>query len=335
MAWIESHQEIMRHPKTRRLARALECSIPAAIGHLHCLWWWAMDYAQDGNIGTYDYEEIADAALWDGDPHLFWQALVTSGYVDLITEDGPPAHVLHDWHDYAGRLIEQRHQAKERTRAWRDRHKPSPPIVTNAHVTHNEHITYGTSHARLTEPNSTVPNNTLEVESAGKERVQEPTPDKPARTRTYPEHFERTWADYPAGHKQDKPGTFKVYQAVKPDAEVQQAMTDGLQQWLLCQRWQEGVIVDMKRWVKERRWEAPPPAATTMNGARASPNGRPSNEDTTRQAIQSFMERHRGENDLPSTNGSLAVDALAQSTEGRRREGGDPGVIPARVIRSV
>src|SRR5687767_5633894 len=53
MAWIESHQEIARHPKTRKLARLLGGSVPTAIGHLHLLWWWAVDYAEDGWLGKY------------------------------------------------------------------------------------------------------------------------------------------------------------------------------------------------------------------------------------------------------------------------------------------
>ena len=74
MAWIESHQELGRHPKTRRLMRQLGVSLPTAIGHLHCLWWWALDFAQEGEITKYDAEAIADAALWDGEPQMFLDA---------------------------------------------------------------------------------------------------------------------------------------------------------------------------------------------------------------------------------------------------------------------
>ncbi|GIM48438.1 hypothetical protein DNHGIG_39870 [Collibacillus ludicampi] len=50
MAWLKSHQEIARHPKTKRLAKALDISLPTAIGHLHLLWWWAMDFAKNGDL---------------------------------------------------------------------------------------------------------------------------------------------------------------------------------------------------------------------------------------------------------------------------------------------
>ena len=50
MAWIKSQQVLREHPKLKRLARRLEVSVPAALGHLHMLWWWALDYAQDGDL---------------------------------------------------------------------------------------------------------------------------------------------------------------------------------------------------------------------------------------------------------------------------------------------
>lgn len=117
MAWIESHQELRDHPKTKRLARRLGISVPAAIGHLHCLWWWAMDYAPDGDISDYDAEDIADAAMWDGDAEQFLQALIdcgpgaSHGFIER-TESG---HLLlHDWWDYAGGFIQAR---SERSKA--------------------------------------------------------------------------------------------------------------------------------------------------------------------------------------------------------------------------
>ncbi|ADU50154.1 HNH endonuclease [Thermaerobacter marianensis DSM 12885] len=115
MAWIESHQSLKDHPKTRRLARRLGISVPAAIGHLHCLWWWALEYAQDGSLAQYDADDIADAMMWDGDSQQLVQALVHAGFLDE-TGDGLR---IHDWRDYAGRLIEQRERAAARKREMR------------------------------------------------------------------------------------------------------------------------------------------------------------------------------------------------------------------------
>src|SRR5690606_1749982 len=111
VARIESHQELRDDPKVRRFARRLGASIPAAIGHRHLLWWWALDYAMDGDLSKYDAADIADAAQWDGDPDEFLAALMEcgvgggAGFVER-TDDGEL--LLHDWWDYAGKLIQQR-----------------------------------------------------------------------------------------------------------------------------------------------------------------------------------------------------------------------------------
>lgn len=97
----------------------LGISVPAAIGHLHCLWWWALDYAEDGDLSVFDAEDIADAAMWDGDPQAFVDALIAcgpsgrAGFVERTPDGGLR---LHDWEEYAGRLIASR-QANARAGA--------------------------------------------------------------------------------------------------------------------------------------------------------------------------------------------------------------------------
>jgi len=54
MAWIESNQEVGRHPKTKKLARLLDISVVTAVGHLHYLWWWALDFAQEGVLTKFE-----------------------------------------------------------------------------------------------------------------------------------------------------------------------------------------------------------------------------------------------------------------------------------------
>lgn len=151
MSWIESHQELGRHPKTRRAAKLLSTSRPAVIGHLQYLWWWALDFAQDGDLSGFDAEEITEAALWDGDPGVFYQSMQEAGFID---SDGK----LHDWNDYAGRLIDKREQAKDRVRNWRAKRTNSVQSdVTQQqdNVTHNVQECYAT-----TVQDSTVQDNT-------------------------------------------------------------------------------------------------------------------------------------------------------------------------------
>jgi len=116
MAWIESNQELGRHPKMKKLARLLSISWPEAVGYLHYLWWWALDFAQDGDLSKYEAGDIADAVMWKGDPEEFVNALLEAGFLDA-NEDG--GLEIHDWYDYAGKLLEQRKvQAEYRQRQY-------------------------------------------------------------------------------------------------------------------------------------------------------------------------------------------------------------------------
>ncbi len=105
MAWIEAHQELLHHPKTRALARALGEPRPHVVGYLMCLWWWCLSYAEDGDLGRYEPDVVADAAEIPGDPVRAVDALVSAGFVD---RDGDGHMWVHDWEDYAGGLMEAR-----------------------------------------------------------------------------------------------------------------------------------------------------------------------------------------------------------------------------------
>lgn len=123
MAWIESHQTLREHPKTKRAARLLRISRVQVIGHLHCLWWWALDYAQDGNITAYSPDDIADAADWVGDPDEFLNALIKAGGGERpgFIERNGDGLALHDWWEYAGKLVGRRISNAARQKNFRDK----------------------------------------------------------------------------------------------------------------------------------------------------------------------------------------------------------------------
>ena len=112
MAWIESHQSLGRHPKTLRLARTLEITTAQAIGHLHYLWWWALDYAEGGDLTDIEPDVLAIACDWQGDADVLLKALIKAGFVD----NNADALTIHDWGAYTGRLVERRAQDRERKR---------------------------------------------------------------------------------------------------------------------------------------------------------------------------------------------------------------------------
>lgn len=124
MSWIESHTSLARHPKTLRLARSLGVGVPATIGHLHLLWWWALEYTPGGCLAAFEDDELATACLWEGDPTVLRTALTKAGFVD---EDD----MLHDWDAYAGKLLDQRRKNAQKQRAWRERHRTSDETVTS------------------------------------------------------------------------------------------------------------------------------------------------------------------------------------------------------------
>ncbi len=111
MPYNESHSELREHPKTKRLKRSLGVSLPAAIGHLQCLWWWVMDYAPKGDLTGFEATDIAEGAEWDGDPDVFVDALCacgpagSDGFLERTT-DG--RLLVHDWWQYGGKLIVKR-----------------------------------------------------------------------------------------------------------------------------------------------------------------------------------------------------------------------------------
>lgn len=115
MVWIESHQSLLNHPKTKRAARLLGIERVQLIGHLHCLWWWCMDYAPNGDISRFPDDVIADACEWSGDAPRIIGVLVDVGFLDRDDD----LLVVHDWMDYAGKLVERKRANAERMRKAR------------------------------------------------------------------------------------------------------------------------------------------------------------------------------------------------------------------------
>lgn len=121
MDWLHSYGSLRDHPKTKKLARLLGVKMPAAVGHLHCLWWWSMDYAPDGDLTDVEPDVIADGAGWDGDPQVFIDALINAtkekgGYGFLENGD---RLLIHDHEEYIGRYLTK--AAKEAARKRKER----------------------------------------------------------------------------------------------------------------------------------------------------------------------------------------------------------------------
>ena len=107
MAWIESHQTLRDHPKLTLLSQELGIHKAQAIGHLQMLWWWCINYAENGDISRYSAAQIASASGWEGIANDLVAAMIHSGFID-----SEPLRV-HDWLDFCGDLIKKRLEYKK------------------------------------------------------------------------------------------------------------------------------------------------------------------------------------------------------------------------------
>jgi hypothetical protein len=155
MAWIESHQSLGRHPKLKTAARALGVSRPAMVGHLQYLWWWALDFAEDGDLSGIAAEDIAEEALWDGDPETFVTALVDSGFLTAELR-------LNDWEEYTGRLRGGREAYKEANRVRQQRYRERHRNDTENTAEEPRNVTVTLDNGPTIQ-NHTVPNHTEPV----------------------------------------------------------------------------------------------------------------------------------------------------------------------------
>lgn len=254
--WIESHQELGSHPKTQKLARILGLSKPTVVGHLQYLWWWATDYAQEGDLSRFDPLDIAIGAEWEGNPDLFLDALIRSGFVDRDEDGGGLS--IHDWHDYAGKLIERRAKNAERMRAARAGTKPK-------RATHVQ----GTQRARATLPNTTKQNTTEPNQTLGEES---PKPSLRARAKTA-DGFERFYGEYP--RKTGRADAERAWRKLDPSPELQGEIMAAVARQQTWESWQSGFIPHPATFLNGRRWEDEEPPrkqAQHSNGnGRASP----------------------------------------------------------------
>lgn len=116
MAWIQIHQQLKDHRKVLAAADELDIEPAHMLGLLISFWLWAIDNAPDGSLAGISDRMITRAAQWDKDPEEFVAALTSASLLD-VTEDG--VLEIHDWSEYTGKLIEQRENEKNRSRARR------------------------------------------------------------------------------------------------------------------------------------------------------------------------------------------------------------------------
>ena len=258
MAWIESHQEVGRHPKTKKLARLLSVSLPAAVGHLHYFWWWALDFAQDGTLEKYDGYDLADAMQWDGDPDQLLEAMIEAGYID-DTEDGL---MIHDWGEYAGKLLERR--AKDRARKRAAAEAAGVPQNFRRSSDGNDEESAETPSASFVTNQPTVPNQPNTTNSTNRTEPTTPTSAPAALQET---RFAEFWKAYPK--KVGKASCLKAWKKIKPTAELHEHIMAALENQKRSEQWQrEGgrFIPNPLTWLNQGRWDDEPAEVAAQSG---------------------------------------------------------------------
>ncbi len=110
--WIELHDSSRDHPKIIKLARSCEISEVQALGHMCALWTWVLRMAPDGDLSSFDAEDVEIGARWDGEAGQLVKACISHGLIDL----GDYGMEIHDWDDFSGSL-----KAAQRARDYRKR----------------------------------------------------------------------------------------------------------------------------------------------------------------------------------------------------------------------
>jgi hypothetical protein len=98
VSWIRSDKAILNHPKIAHLKMLLKVDIATAIGRLHMLWWWCLDYAPDGDLSKQPGKVIEQAC------DIPIQTLIRSGLID-----SRPYRRIHDWWDNQGAYLRSRY----------------------------------------------------------------------------------------------------------------------------------------------------------------------------------------------------------------------------------
>lgn len=154
MAYIEAHQSLRDHRKILALAAELDMAEPHVAGHCVYLWLWSLDNAPDGMLPE-SHRIIERAAAWIGVPGTLVAAMIAVGMLD----QGDDGHLyIHDWFDYAGRLIEKRKSDAERKRQERANKGLATPVRRTSKGRPRD--------GAGTVPNRTVTNHTTPSESA-------------------------------------------------------------------------------------------------------------------------------------------------------------------------
>lgn len=207
MLWVESHIDLGNHPKTFALQTALNADLPTAIGVLHLLWHFTLRFCwRTGDLSKYNATQIAYAVGWKGDPNVLLVSLQESGWLDGM--------IVHDWLDYAGKIVRDRLYNEQR------RNTASNDVIARK--------------SAATRPDLTRPDIT-------KQQHVSPIPPKGGQSKVL-EWFEITWKNYPTERRIGKKACLRVYQRFVKNLSQAKEIASALENYLSSQTVKAGYI---------------------------------------------------------------------------------------------
>ena len=261
MAWIESHQALAQHPKTKRFARLAEISIPCAIGHLHLLWWWCMTYAEDGNLSKWEVSDIADAVHWDKNPSKLVESLIDAKFIDSSNE----GMSIHDWADYTGKLMEFRRKDRERKRKSSKTPRSSDVTVPN-HTKPNRTEPYQPNQPNSTDTQPHQPNQPdnvgvvvgmdRETENSDEEKEREKNIGITERDIETDSLWLSFWSNYPKKTFENE--AYEAWIALNPDESTVEKILYALEIAKKSEQWtkENGKYINKAvNWLNKKSWE--------------------------------------------------------------------------------
>ena len=247
MAWYEAHQTLSKHPKTLKLASLINCERRYAVGLLHDLFTWGLDAAKkDGTLPGLDEKEIASALDFSGKKgKTIVAALVESGYLEM--QEG--TYKIHDWYDYAGKLADQREDAKRRKDEWKERKKNAERTVPEQFQNSSVTVPERERNAERTPlPYPTVPyQNNNNIHTNARARTREDEQD---------DGFQKFWDAYPRKSGDIRQAFIAYQHAIDLKAtpemliEAIKAQTDGVTPEDLH------FLPSPEKWLRNRGWQS-------------------------------------------------------------------------------
>lgn len=243
MAWLQIHQTLKDHRKVFDAADELDIPPVHMMGLLVSFWLWALDNAPSGELKGITPRMIARAAQWDKEADRFTEVLIKAGFLDVTHDDNEL--IIHDWQEYAGRLIDQRKAEKERSRkrrqaevtqttAEKSREKGFPDVTHDSGgSTQQAEVMQITDNCKKLGVQTTAGQPPVDRRQSRVEKSRvyintPPTPSEEGDERTQNEHereptllekrFTEFWDAYP--RKVAKQRALLAWKKIKPDAEL-------------------------------------------------------------------------------------------------------------------